>query len=100
MTLEEHNNILATLLKDNLSHTEIGDVVNKLQLDYRATLSQIDAITSERDKAVEESNTYAKQNNALYMQILGQQTSTPSTPEPTNEPEKPPKKLEYSDLKF
>ena len=98
MTQEEMNAILSGLLQEKVTPADIANAVNVIKTDYAAMLAAKEKAEEEKAEALSEATKYAKLNNELYLQLgVGKLEETPNE---TEAPTEPPKKMEYEDLNF
>ena len=99
MKQEEMNAILSGLLQEKVTPADIANAVNVIKTDYAAMLAAKEKAEEEKAEALSEATKYAKLNNELYLQLgVGKLEETP--PPDGEQPDEPPKKMEYEDLNF
>ena len=95
MTLEEHNNIINSIVKEEDS-TKRQTLLLQLSDDYKTMTADIDKLKSDNEAVSKERDNYAKLNNELWLRT----TNKDNEPTDNNDNEQHEPKRSYESLNF
>lgn len=95
MTLEEHNTIINSIVKEEDS-TKRQTLLLQLSDDYKTMTADIDKLKSDNETVSKERDNYAKLNNELWLRT----TNKDNEPTDNNDNEQHAPKRSYESLNF